>query len=96
MSGATPSLSDFRNQRLNSMNKPSSNKQGSDFFGRSTAISDDGNTAIVGMANEDITFSWFGPKTENPGVHFFGISISISENGNTDRGGAWRGYGWYY
>ena len=100
--GATPSLSDFRNQRLTALldeqaKFQASDKQGSDFFGRSTAISDDGNTAIVGMANEDSAgaayiFTWSGTSwTQQQKIQasdkqvgdFFGISISISENGNT-------------
>ena len=49
--GATPSLSDFRNQRLTLFQ--ASDKQGSDFFGKRLIFSICGNTAIVGTANED-------------------------------------------
>ena len=100
--GATPSLSDFRNQRLTALldeqaKFQASDKQGSDFFGRSTAISDDGNTAIVGMANEDSAgaayiftrsgTTWTQQQkiqaSDKQGGDFFGISVSISEDGNT-------------
>ena len=52
------SLSDFRNQTLTSTvaqqaKIQASDKQGSDYFGVSVAISDDGNTAIVGAPYED-------------------------------------------
>jgi hypothetical protein len=80
-----------------------SDKQAADRFGISVAISENGNTAIVGAENEDTTgsayiFTWSGTNwseqqkiqaSDKQASDQFGYSVSISGDGNTAIVGAW-------
>ena len=80
-----------------------SDKQASDLFGYSTAISEDGNTVIVGARFEDNTgsayiFTWSGTTwtqqqkiqaSDKQANDQFGSSVAISGDGNTAIVGAW-------
>jgi hypothetical protein len=81
-----------------------SNKQTNAYFGRSVAISGDGNTAIVGADNagtgaayiftwSETSSSWSEHQkieaSDKQAGDYFGRSVDISENGNTAIVGAW-------